>query len=74
MLNQWIGEDGNDVVFLATEDRDVYQKMHHHYGKKLRAISQERFAVEEFKDVMLISELEKEKNTEKEYDGANATA
>ena len=69
-IDQWIADDGYDIIFLATEDRDVYEKMHQHYGKKLRAISQERFSVGEFKDVTLISELEKQKNTADEYAGA----
>ena len=69
-IDQWIADDGYDIIFLATEDRDVYEKMHQHYGKKLRAISQERFSVGEFKDVTLISELEKQNNPADEYAGA----
>ena len=43
MIDQWMEEDGYDILFLATEDRDVYQTMLARYGRKLRAISQERF-------------------------------
>ena len=70
MIDQWIADDGYDIVFLATEDQDAFEEMHRHYGKKLRAISQERFSVGEFKNVTLISELEKQKNTADEYSGA----
>ena len=70
MIDQWIEEDGYDIVFLATEDRDAYEKMKQRYGKKLRAISQERFAVSDFKDVTLISELEKETHSPEHYQDA----
>ncbi len=70
LIDQWIEEDGYEIVFLATEDRDAYEKLRQHYGKKLRAISQERFAVSDFKDVTLISELEKEKNSPEQYQDA----
>lgn len=70
MIDRWIEEDGYDIVFLATEDRDAYEKMKQRYGKKLRAISQERFAVSDFKDVTLISELEKKANAPEHYQDA----
>ena len=70
LIDQWIEEDGCEIVFLATEDRDAYEKLHQYYAKKLRAISQERFAVSDFKDVTLISELEKEKNSPEHYQDA----
>ena len=70
MIDRWIEADGYDIVFLATEDRDAYEKMKQRYGKKLRAISQERFAVSDFKDVTLISELEKKANAPEHYQDA----
>ena len=59
-----------EYCHVYKDDQPLYEKMHQHYGKKLRAISQERFSVGEFKDVTLISELEKQKNTADEYAGA----
>ena len=70
MIDKWIGEDGYEIVFLATEDRDAYEKLHQHYGKMLRVISQERFAVSDFRDVTLISELEKQTNSPDHYEDA----
>lgn len=70
MIDQWMEEDGYDILFLATEDRDVYQTMLARYGRKLRAISQERFSVNDFKGITMISELEKEINSADTYAGA----
>ena len=58
IIDQWISEERYDLVFLATEDQDVYEEMHRNYEKKLRAISQERFSVGEFKDVIIITNEE----------------
>ena len=70
LIDEWMEEDGYDIIFLASEDQDVYDRMRRHYGKKLRAISQTRFSVSDFKDVTLISELEKKINPAEDYEGS----
>ena len=70
VIDRWMEEDGYDLLFLATEDQKAFTKMKDHYGSKLRAISQERFSLDEFKGVTMISELEKVRNKKEEYKGA----
>ncbi len=66
-INKWLEEEKYDNIFLASEDADVCEKMFAEYGSKLRMLSQERHRVSDFKDVTIISELEKKEKTGKEY-------
>ena len=68
MIDQWLEADNYDNIFLASEDADICEKMFEKYGGRLRMLSQERHRVSDFKDVTLISELEKKEKTGKEYD------
>lgn len=70
MIDSWLEEDKYDFIFLASEDADICEKMFEKYGGKLRMLSQERHRVSDFKDVTLISELEKKEKTGSEYDAA----
>ena len=70
MIDEWMAADGYEYVFLASEDADICEKMVAKYGDKLRMLSQERHRVSDFKDVTIISELEKKKHTGQEYDDA----
>ena len=67
-IDRWLEEENYDLVFLATEDSDILNQMYEKYGNKLKAISQERFSVKDFKDTKLISEYEKKNAQGKEYD------
>ena len=69
-IDRWIKEDEYDYIFLASEDADICEKMKDKYGDKLRMLSQERHRVSDFKDVTIISELEKKEHSGKEYDDA----
>ena len=70
-IRQWMEEYGFDRIFLATEDRDALNTMIREFGKdKVRVIAQERFSVSEFKDVHLITDLEKEKRSGLAYEAA----
>ena len=68
VIDQWLAEDKYDLIFLASEDADICEKMSKKYGSRLRMLSQERHRVSDFKDVTLISELEKKEKSGKEYD------
>ncbi|MBR1737626.1 MAG: hypothetical protein IJ736_11535 [Firmicutes bacterium] len=68
MIDRWLEEDKYDNIFLASEDADICEKMVEKYGGRLRMLSQERHRVSDFKDVTLISELEKKEKSGKEYD------
>ncbi|MEG1946883.1 MAG: hypothetical protein RR139_07275 [Lachnospiraceae bacterium] len=65
-IDKWMEEDGYDLIFLATEDQHILERMTAKYGNKVRAIAQERHTVEDFVNVSLITELEEEKHAEKE--------
>ena len=58
-IRQWMEEDRYDLIFLATEDQDVLDRMRTEFGTKLRVISQVRHSVRDFGNAMLLSELEK---------------
>ncbi len=70
MIDSWLDEDKYDLIFLATEDSDILNEMHAKYGSKLKAISQERFSVKDFKDLKLIYEYEKKNTADKDYDAS----
>ena len=59
VIREWIREDHYDLVFLATEDQDIFRRMHQEFGRMLRVIAQRRRSVSDFKDgIRLLSELE----------------
>ncbi|MBQ6554721.1 MAG: hypothetical protein IJL89_05770 [Firmicutes bacterium] len=66
-IDRWLEEDNYDLIFLATEDSDILNRMYSKYGSKLKAISQERFSVKDFNDSKLIYEYEKKKSRGEEY-------
>ena len=69
-INRWLEEDGYDIIFLATEDSDVLNRMKAEYGNRVKAISQERFSVGDFKDILFIYEYEKNNAKGEEYDNS----
>ena len=69
-IDRWLDEEKYDLIFLATEDSDILNRMYEKYGKKLKAISQERFSVKDFKDLKLIYEYEKKNTQAENYDTA----
>ena len=68
LIDKWLEEENYDYIFLASEDADVCEKMTEIYGKKVRILSQERHRVSDFKNVTLISELEKAEKSGSEYE------
>ncbi len=70
MIYEWMEEDGYDAIFLATEDQDVLDVMKEEFKGKIRVIAQERHKVSDFKDVTLISDLEKQERSGEAYDAA----
>ena len=68
IIDEWLAEDKYDNIFLASEDADICEKMFEKYGGRLRMLSQERHRVSDFKNVTLISELEKKEKSGREYE------
>ena len=58
-IRQWIDEDGYDLIFLATEDQDILDRMRKEFGKMIRVVSQVRHSVRDFGNAKLLSDLEK---------------
>ena len=71
-IKKWIQEKGYEKIFLATEDKDIYDAFLEEFPGKVTVIAQERHTVSEFKekDTSLIFELEKKLNTGKAYEDA----
>ena len=68
-IQDWMDEGKYDKIFLATEDKDNYDKIRAAFPGKVMAISQERHTVSEMKkkNSSLIYEFEQKLNTGKEY-------
>ena len=70
-IREWMEEEKYDGIFLATEDRDILDKMLSAFPGQIRVISQERYSITDFsrENVTTISELDKKRHPEKEdYD------
>ncbi len=67
-IKEWMEQDGYEVIFLATEDKDVLDQMREEFGNKVVVIAQERHSVTEFEKGQIINELEKQIYSEEEYD------
>lgn len=65
-IRQWINEDGYDLIFLATEDQDILERMRKEFGSMLRVISQIRHSVHDFQNMKLLSDLEKKEQVNNE--------
>ena len=72
LIKKWMQEEGYEKIFLATEDKDIYDVFLKEFPGKVTVIAQERHTVSEFKknDTSLIFEFEKKLNTGKAYDDA----
>ena len=72
VIKEWIAEKGYEKIFLATEDKDIYEAMLKEFPGKVVVISQERHSVSEMKDkdATLIYEFEKKINSGKAYEEA----
>lgn len=68
-IQDWMDEGNYDKIFLATEDKDNYDKIRAAFPGKVMAISQERHTVSEMKkkNSSLIYEFEQKLNSGKEY-------
>ena len=70
-IREWMEESKYDGIFLATEDRDILEKMLAAFPGKIRAVSQERYGITDFQkeQVTTISELDRKRHPgEEEYD------
>ncbi len=70
-IREWMEDGAYDGIFLATEDRDILEKMLAAFPGKIRAVSQERYGITDFQkeQVTTISELDRKRHSsEEEYD------
>ncbi len=59
LIREWIDADGYDLIFLATEDQDILDRMQKKFGSMIRVVSQVRHSVRDFENMKLLSEIEK---------------
>ena len=64
MISKWIDDDGYDLIFLATEDQDILDRMKREFGSMIRVISQVRHSVRDFGNMRLLSELEEKEQAD----------
>lgn len=71
-IKKWMQENDYKTIFLATEDKDIYDAFLKEFPGKVRVIAQERHSVSEMKekDATLIYEFEKKLNSGKAYEDA----
>lgn len=69
-VREWMDADGYDGIFLATEDSDILRKMIEAFPDRIRAVSQERYGIKDFKEagVTTISELDSLRHPGDDYD------
>ncbi len=60
LIHEWIKEYGFERIFLATEDEDALEYMHHEFGHMLDALAQERLKLSDLRENEVISDYEKE--------------
>lgn len=70
MINDWMADGNYEQIFLATEDDDIKERMQETFPGRIRMVAQRRARVSDFKDVTLISELEKEQRSGQDYEDA----
>ncbi len=58
LIREWIDADGYELIFLATEDQDILDRMKKEFGAMIRIVSQIRHSVRDFENMKLLSELE----------------
>ena len=69
-LENMLATGDYDKIFLATEDKDIMYKMFDAFPDKIVVIAQERNSVNDFKDVVVISDLERTLHSGEEYENA----
>ncbi len=64
MIREWIDDDGYDLIFLATEDQDILDRMKQEFGSMIRVVSQVRHSVRDFDNMRLLSELDEKEQAD----------
>ena len=64
LIREWIDADGYDLIFLATEDQDILDRMRKEFGAMIRVVSQVRHSVRDFANMKLLSEIEKKEQSD----------
>ncbi len=70
VIREWMKDGGYEKIFLATEDKDIYDAMLKEFPGQVIVIAQERHSVSEMKEkkATLIYEFEKKLNSGKAYE------
>ena len=67
-IKEWFESGGYDGIFLATEDKDILEKMRLEFGNKVTALAQNRYRTDEFGDARIISKLDAKKYSQEEFE------
>ena len=68
LIEDAMSEGSFDGIFLATEDLDYHEQLTSHFRGRICTIPQRRFRVADLQDTVFLSNLEKVKSQEKDYD------
>lgn len=68
LIEDAMSEGSFDGIFLATEDLDYHEQLTSHFRGRICTIPQRRFRVADLRDTVFLSNLEKVKSQEKDYD------
>lgn len=72
LIREWIGQDGYEKIFLATEDSDILDKMREEFPGMILDVAQERHSVSDLRrqKIRMIYELEKKLHSGEQYEAA----
>ena len=69
LIREWMESYGYEKIFLATEDRDILNRVRAAFPGKVLAVAQERYSISDFHGDLFISELDR-KEQEKAHSEA----
>jgi hypothetical protein len=58
MIREWMQKYGYERIFLATEDKDILNRVRTAFPGKVLAVAQERYSISDFHGARFISELD----------------
>ena len=70
MIREWVQKYGYEKIFLATEDRDILNRVREAFPGKVLAVAQERYSISDFRGARFISELDQKVSDEENSEAA----
>ena len=70
MIQEWVRKYDYEKIFLATEDRDILNRVRKAFPGKVLAVAQERYSINDFHEARFISELDQKVQAEARSDAA----